>query len=315
MKKHFIGLITFLAIILIGLIIVLILVLNGTFTKENFGITNESLSSLTSTALPEQTIPPAEEPIKKKIIVLDAGHGKSSYAMSEQEKLDEMWIKNQSGAWGEWRHWKSGTIWHDCEGLGCSKRTPSGGSCWYRMADGDRSIEPDINLSNAKFAETYLLEMGYEVRMARTSSEQNPSMTKRLIYCYPNNDISAQADADIFVCIHSNAGGGRGTAYMSLSGSYDQVGTLSPDEYVSESNTLGEAINSEIVNRTSLPAFSSGRYSGFPTTILFCKSPIPIAYLEIGFFDNSSDLNILKSESEQIGQAIAIGIDNYFNNK
>lgn len=324
MKKYFIGLITFLSLILIGLIIIFIMVLNGTITKETLGITDSSLqnfintgsaTAITENINPETYIPsPSEEPKRSRVVVLDPGHGKMSSSISEQDKLNEMWLKNAStGTWGEWRHWKSGAIWHDCECSGCSKRVPRGGSCWYRMSDGDRNTEPEINLNNAKCAKDYLSEMGYEVRMTRTTSEENPSMTKRLVYCYPNQDTTAQPDADIFVCLHSNAGGGSGTAYMSLSGTYDQDGILLTDEYIRRSNLLGESINSEIVAKTSLTAFADGKYSDFPTTILFCKSPIPIAYLEIGFFDNSSDLNILKSESEQIGQAIAIGIDKYFN--
>ncbi len=315
MRKYLISLVTVLSVILIGLIIVFALVLNGTITKETFGINSNGADI--SENFKEEAAPASPEPNNspKKIVVLDPGHGKSSSQMSDEEKSDEMWIYNSGKGWGEWRHWKSETTWIDCEGTGCTGRVPSGGSCWYRMSDGDRDTEPEINLSNALNAKKYLEEMGYDVRMTRTSNEENPSMTKRLIYCYKNQDTNSQPDADIFVCIHSNAGGGRGSAYMSLSGKYDQAGTLSAEEYVQKSNTLGSFINNRIVTETSMPAFSGGKYDGFPTTILFCKSPIPLAYLEIGFYDNSSDLNILETESDGIGKAIANGIDDYFKAK
>ena len=69
-----------------------------------------------------------------------------------------------------------------------------------------------------------------------------------------------------------------------------------------------------IVSDTSLSsAGSGGRYDGYPTLVLFCKSQITIAYMEIGFFDNAGDLSILQNESDAIGKAIANGINDYYN--
>lgn len=242
-------------------------------------------------------------------IVLDAGHGGESWRMSDEEKFAEGWLWNdENGQWGEWRHWKSHTTWQDCFGGGCYDR---GSGCWYRMENGDRETEPEINLKNVQSAAKYLEAMGYEVRLTRNNNNSNPSMTKRLIYCYPNNDVSAVPDADLFVCVHSNAGGGRGSAYIELSGVYDQAGI--PEDYAYIGNTLGKYINEEITSQTSMPIHGSGKISGLPDLILFCKSPVPIAYLEIGFFDSGSDLSILNSEYDAIGKAIADGINKYCN--
>ncbi|HIW56663.1 MAG TPA: N-acetylmuramoyl-L-alanine amidase [Firmicutes bacterium] len=321
MKKYFTVLIIVYGIILIGLIAVFILCLNGTITLEKLGINRDSITSGESSgseqeqsgAAAVQTPEPTEEP-DKKIIVLDPGHGLSSSSASDEQKLADGWIYNPSrGGWGEWRHWKSGTTWVDCEGSGCSGRVPSGGSCWYPIENGDRDVEPELNLNNTLSAQKYLEEMGYEVRLTRTSNSENPSMTQRLKYCYPDLDTTRDPDADAFVCIHSNAGGGRGSCYISLSGLYDQAGIS--DTYVSDGNELGKYINDRIVSSTSMGISGSGAYDGFPTTILFCKSPVTIAYLEIGFFDNQSDLNILKTESDSIGKAIAEGINDYFTAK
>ena len=247
----------------------------------------------------------------KGIIVLDPGHGKSSSSMSKEEKQNDGWIYNSAkGGWGEWRHWKSGTTWQDCNGSGCTGRAPQNGGCWYPIGAGDRDKEPQINMNNVLAAKRYLEDMGYEVRLTRTDNSTNPSMTQRLKYCYPNNDTTQQPDADAFICVHSNAGGGRGSYYIALSGLYDQAGI--PSDYITSGNALGQSINNRVVSETKLSAAgSNGRYDGYPTLVLFCKSPITIAYMEIGFFDNASDLAILNSSADQIGKAIAEGVDDY----
>ncbi len=253
---------------------------------------------------------PTEQTEPSPIIVLDPGHGKSSSAMSVEEKTASGWVQNSSGNWGEWRHYKSGSSTVDCEGSGCTGRVTPNGACWYPIGNGDRSSEPEINLRNAMAAKKYLEQMGYTVRMTRTTNNENPSITKRISYCYPNNDTSQNADAAMFVCIHSNAGGGSGSAYISLEGYYDQRGISST--YVEDSNLLGQYINNAIVSETSMGQCGNGVISFEPELIAFCKSPVTCGYLEIGFFDNSSDLAILNAESDSIGKAIADGIDAYY---
>lgn len=261
-----------------------------------------------------QTTEAAVQPSGKGIVVLDPGHGKSSGEMTTAEKEEYGWVYNSSkGQWGEWRHWKTGTLWQSCEGSGCSGRVTTNGSCWYPMGNGDRDKEPQINLQNCLAAKKYLENMGYTVRLTRTSNNENPSFTKRLSYCFPNNNTSTQPDADIYVCVHSNAGGGKGSAYISLSGKYDQAGISST--YVQDSNQLGKTINDAIVNGTSLSRHGDGAIGGEPELIAFCKSPVPCGYLEIGFFDNASDLSILNNEYDSIGKAIANGVDTYLSNK
>ena len=256
-----------------------------------------------------------------KIIVLDPGHGKSSGSMSAEEKERYGWVQNSSGQWGEWRHWKLHSIWEDCKGDGCSKRVTPNGACWYPIGNGDRDIEPDINLQNCLAAKKYLEQKGYTVRLTRLTNDENPSITRRLKYCYTDNPdnfnyndlANSSPDAAAFVCIHSNAGGGSGSAYIELEGPYDQKGISS--SYASDGNTLGKTINDEIVASTSMSRHGSGSIGGEPELIAFCKCPVTCGYLEIGFFDNQNDLSILKSESDGIGAAIATGIDNYLKNK
>lgn len=248
-----------------------------------------------------------------KIIVIDAGHGKSSSLMSDDEKKASGWVQNSDRAWGEWRHYKIGSSTVDCNASGCNGRVTPDGACWYPIGNSDRATEPQLNLANALAAEKYLKAMGYTVRMTRRTGEENPSITRRLSYCYPNNDTSMTADASAFICIHSNAGGGSGTAYISASGVYDQRGIT--DTYVADSNRLGELCNDAIVNSTSIGKCGSGVISFKPELIAFCKSPVPCGYLEIGFFDNATDLAKLRNESDKIGKAIAEGVDAFMKEK
>ena len=257
--------------------------------------------------------PPSIQGQNSKIIVLDPGHGASSDTMSVDARSAAGWVYNADrDQWGEWRHWKSGTVWEDCNGSGCNGRAPKGGGCWYPIGNGDRDTEPDINLQNCLAAKRYLEGMGYTVRLTRSSNAENPSITERIKNCYPDKNTSAAPDAMAYVCVHSNAGGGNGSAYISLGGSYDQAGI--PSNYVDAGNALGKAMNDRIVAQTSLGDYADGCLTGLQELILFCKSPVICSYLEIGFFDNSSDLEILKTESDAIGKAIAEGIHEYFGN-
>lgn len=244
------------------------------------------------------------------VIVLDPGHGRSVSGMTAAELEKAGYVYNDNkGQWGEWRHWKSGTTWLNCNGSGCSGRHPDGGSCWYAASAGDRDTEPEINLNNALAAKKYLTEMGYEVRLTRETNEENPSVTQRLTTCYLNGDTSRAPDAALMLCIHSNAGGGRGSAYIALSGEYDQKGIS--DTYATDGNRLGKIINDRIVIQTSLSSYAGGVISGEPQLIAFCKSPVTCGYMEIGFYDNDNDLRILEEETDKIGRAIAEGIDEY----
>ena len=255
----------------------------------------------------ETTHPPASASAKP-IIVLDPGHGKSSRLMSDEEKIAAGYSQH-NGQWGEWRHWKNGTADTNCQGSGCN----SYGTCWYPITNGDRDTEPALNLRLALRTKHYLEnELGYTVRLTRSSDNENPSFSKRVSYCYPGGNLSATPDAAIYVCLHSNAGGGKGSAYIEANGNYTQKWINS--QYVSKSNALGKAINNRIVSETSLTSYAGGRIGNLGYMILFNKCPVPAGYMEIGFFDSANDLAILNSEYDSIAKSIAYGIDDYFKN-
>ncbi len=298
-------------VVLLSLIIVLEL---GYIVKINI-INKEETSNtdaVQATELPVVGQTQQPEPVyNSRIIVIDPGHGKSSSLMTSEEKAASGWVQNNSGAWGEWRHYKKGSSTVNCEGSGCNGRVTPNGACWYPIGNSDRNTEPDINLKNALAAKKHLEGLGYTVRLTRATNDENPSITKRLSYCHPDNDTTKQPDALAFVCLHSNASGGsgRGSAYISAQDPYDQAWINA--DYSEKSNTLGKMCNDNIVNMTSLSEHGNGVIAWEPELIAFCKAPVPCAYLEIGFFDNGSDLSILNSEYNNIGLAIAKGVDEF----
>ena len=86
-----------------------------------------------------------------------------------------------------------------------------------------------------------------------------------------------------------------------------------PSDYINKSNQLGKTINDEIVSQTTLPAYNSGVINNEAYLILFHKSPVIVAYMEIGFYDNASDLNYLQNNYDKIGKAIADGVEKGLN--
>ena len=244
------------------------------------------------------------------VVVLDPGHGKSAFLMTDREKEEAGWVRNEKGVWGDWAHYAVGSGSEPCLGLYCSFAPEDPDTCFSQMVKSDRRTEPEINLTNALAAGRYLERAGYEVRLTRTTNEENPSFTRRLSYCFPDNDNTLEPDADVFVCIHSNAGGTKGSAYIAPSGTYDQAWI--PADYVEKSCRLGRLCNDAIVENSSLRKWANGVITFLPDLIVFRKAPVPCAYLEIGFFDDSSDLAVLRSESDRIGYGIAQGVHAYF---
>lgn len=269
--------------------------------SNNRGRRVEPPHTIGEAAFPKNSAAP--EPtgsVQKQVVVLDAGHGRPSSEMSDEEKTAEGYEYNENTReWGEWRHYKDNAFGEDCHS--CDKPCPADASCWYAMGNADRETEPELNLNNAFAAKKYLEKLGYDVRMTRTSNADNPSMNKRVSYCFPDNDIKKSPDAAAYVCVHSNAGGGRGTSYISVT----------DGNHIEASNDMGRLINDKIAAATGL---SNNVPIDTPHLVLFNKCPVPIAYLEIGFYDDASDLAILKDQSDSIGKAIAQGVDEYLKN-
>ena len=238
---------------------------------------------------------------KPTVIFLDPGHGVPSDNMTAEEKKKAGYTQKSDGSWGEYTRWKNGEFGVDNQ---------SGG--WLPIADGDRTLEQDINLKNAQAAKKELEKMGYVVVMSRDenndTSKENPSITERA-------KMAKEAGAALYIALHSNAGGGKGSAYIPFSTDDSAHNAKRSSDLDERSNELGKLINDAIVKNTSLSEHSGGDIEGIKNLVLFNKvSDIPVGYMETGFFDDSGDLAILNSESDKIGLAIAEGVQNYFKN-
>lgn len=164
-----------------------------------------------------------------------------------------------------------------------------GGSDPGAVANGVK--EKDLNLSIAKACRDELVRHGIEVKMSRTTDE-NDALSEEIKEC---NAFSP----DIAVDIHNNAGGGDGAEVF-----YHYGG--------GKSKTLAENILAEIVKvgqnsrGAKIRKNSSGKdYYGF-----IRETACPAVIVECAFVDNASDLEILATEGDRqkVGQAIGKGI-------
>ena len=158
-------------------------------------------------------------------------------------------------------------------------------------AVGNGFKEKDLNLSIALACRDYLEANGVEVKMSRTTDEDDGI-----------NQEAAESNAygpDVTVSIHNNAGGGDGVEAW-----YSIVGGLS--------KTCAENILDEVVKigqnsrGAKKKAGSNGKdYYGF---IRMTKAPAVI--VECAFIDNATDIQIVADEDKRrtMGIAIAKGI-------
>lgn len=158
-------------------------------------------------------------------------------------------------------------------------------------AIGNGFKEKDLNLSIALACRDYLVANGVEVKMSRTTDEDDGI-----------NQEAAESNAygpDVTVSIHNNAGGGDGVEAW-----YSIVGGLS--------KTCAENILDEVVKigqnsrGAKKKAGSNGKdYYGF---IRMTKAPAVI--VECAFIDNATDIQIVADEDKRrtMGVAIAKGI-------
>ena len=154
-------------------------------------------------------------------------------------------------------------------------------------AIGNGFKEKDLNLSIALACRDYLVANGVEVKMSRTTDEDDGI-----------NQEAAESNAygpDVTVSIHNNAGGGDGVEAW-----YSIVGGLS--------KTCAENILDEVVKigqnsrGAKKKAGSNGKdYYGF---IRMTKAPAVI--VECAFIDNVTDIQIVADEDKRMAMGIAI---------
>ena len=234
-----------------------------------------------------------------KKVFIDPGHGPSTF--NDAQMTAAGYSKNSSGKWGEWRHYDgSGKVGTNCNN--CKKDASH--NCWYPFANALRDKEPELTYAIATELSTILQSRGYEVAMSRNASE-HPSIGKR---AKDAHDFGAS----IQVCIHCNAGGGSGIAYCSPAGGGYGTNSYKLSDWQTKSLDLNKKILNGIKAKTTFSLYNSGVINNYGYLILYEKASCPTAYLEIGFYDNASDLSKLQNEKNKIAEGIADGIDAYF---
>lgn len=162
----------------------------------------------------------------------------------------------------------------------------------WNVGVNDYGTEEERMNQVADVVERELKAKGYDVR--RNNPENTLAQTVK---------ESNQIGPAIHVAIHSNASGpnakGKG-----------------PEIYANRPNTSGDrlakAIYKEIENIYPNP--TNGRGVIYTTNLYeVIKTLSPAVLLEVAFHDNPEDAKWIINNVENIGKAIAIGIDNYFN--
>ena len=145
--------------------------------------------------------------------------------------------------------------------------------------------EVDVALNIGRRVENYLRAVGYDVKLFQFDGLD--------VICADCNAWNA----DLFVSIHCNAGGGTGTETFHAGLS-------------AESKRLAELIQKQIVN--SLPVVDRGvKIAGhFVTKYTYC----PAVLVETAFIDNPNDAKLLVDREDDFARAIARGISDYYVN-
>jgi len=154
-------------------------------------------------------------------------------------------------------------------------------------ACGNGLREADVAFNIARRVENYLQDVGYDVKVFQLGGVDDDLET----IC----DESNAWDADIFVSIHCNAGGGMGTETYHW--------------YNSElSARLANCIQQQIVE--SLPVQNRGvKQAGFYVLI---NTDCPAVLVETAFVDNGFDYRLLREKQDDFARAIARGITDFF---
>ena len=172
--------------------------------------------------------------------------------------------------------------------------------------------EKDITLSVSNLVKNKLTAAGYQVIMSRYDDRYIDFVTER-------SRMSNVANADIFVSIHVNSGGG-GVAqgvevywYEYDSAYPSQINQAYHNDPIRLRNSerLANSIQSNIIKQTG----AINRGVRRQTYAVVRESKAPAVLIETGFIDNRNEELRLKSAQyqEELARGIADGIKQYFN--
>ncbi|RBW67604.1 N-acetylmuramoyl-L-alanine amidase [Bacillus taeanensis] len=161
-------------------------------------------------------------------------------------------------------------------------------------------VEKEVNLAVALKVENYLKAAGVNVVMTRQDNNTFLSLDER-------SSIAQNVNASSFISIHSNN-------YLNGSASGTETYYYAAASQVSiESQRLAEAIQKRLV--AALGTYDRGvKTAGF---YVLKNNSVPSSLVELGFLSNSGDAAKLASDAvrEKAGQAIYLGIKDYYENK
>lgn len=151
------------------------------------------------------------------------------------------------------------------------------GACAYGLR------EADVALNIGKLVDKYLKAVGYETKLFQFDGLQE--------IC----DVANDFNADLFVSIHCNTGGGTGTETFYFQGS-------------AKGETLAASIQRQITK--SLPVVNRGvKTANF---FVLKYTDMPAVLVETAFIDNSNDARLLRDRQDDFARAIARGVSDFF---
>src|SRR5690625_1623719 len=164
-------------------------------------------------------------------------------------------------------------------------------------ASGNGLYEKELTLEIAQKVKKLLQSAGFKVIMTR-SNDTYVSLEER-------SSIANNSNADIFVSIHINAGGGTGIETY-------WYGKHEPEK----SKALATALQEEVIKGTnSVDRGVKGSIDGKKGNFhVIRETEVPSALIELGFIDNKNDAEKLKQTSfkEKIVKGIVDGIKKFF---
>lgn len=181
-------------------------------------------------------------------------------------------------------------------------------------------VEKDLNLAIALYCQQELESYPYvDVYLTRSTDVALGSTTSSDLLA--RADYAAQKNADLFVSIHINAGGGKGAEVWipndsSWYYSFHEIGDELGDRILDKLSSLG------LANRGNKDkdygggvSYSDGSPADYLSVIRNCRlNGIPAVLVENGFIDSASDAAFLSSDTNlrALGVAIARSIDEQF---
>lgn len=156
--------------------------------------------------------------------------------------------------------------------------------------------EQDISFSVSEKIKSYLEQQGILVQMSRNSLKENVSTVSVNDSLKKRANMANQFQADLFVSIHCNSGGGQGVETYCFSAS-------------SSAYRLAQIIQAALVQAVQRP----DRGVKCANFLVLRDTKMPAVLIETGFIDSDKDIALLSDENGQyiIAQAIAKGLCEY----